>query len=129
MNDLDVPAVLVSALATFAIGGPWYAKPVFGAIWQREAGTVPHPRHPAIVFASAYVLSVIAAGMLALYLGNESGWREGAVAGACVGVCFVAASFGINYAFGGRSIKLFAIDAGYHIVQFTAFGLVLGLWP
>jgi hypothetical protein len=129
MDDLNIPAVLVAALATFAIGGPWYAKPVFGAIWQREAGTVPQVRHPAIVFGTAYVLSVIAAGVLALYLGNEATWQRGVTAGAIVGVGFVATSFGINYAFGGRSPKLLAIDAGYHVLQFAAFGLILGLWP
>jgi heme/copper-type cytochrome/quinol oxidase subunit 3 len=129
MNDINVFAVLVAALATFIIGGPWYAKPVFGTLWQREAGTVPQPRHPALVFAAAYVLSVIACAALAMHLGKEADWRRGLEVGAVIGIAFVATSFGINYAFGGRSVRLLAIDAGYHILQFAAFGLILGAWP
>ncbi|WP_255470524.1 DUF1761 domain-containing protein [Pseudoxanthomonas sp. 3HH-4] len=48
--------------------------------------------------------------------------------GALVGFCFVAASFGINYLFAQRGARLWLIDAGYHTLQFTLFGLVLGLW-
>ena len=44
------------------------------------------------------------------------------------GLAYVAMSFGINYAFAGRSFKLWLIDGGYHTLQFTLYGLVLGLW-
>jgi hypothetical protein len=40
----------------------------------------------------------------------------------------VATSFGVNYAFANRGIKLWRIDGGYHTVQFGLIGLVLGLW-
>ena len=30
--------------------------------------------------------------------------------------------------FGGKSLALWAIDAGYHVVQITLFGAVLGAW-
>jgi hypothetical protein len=49
--------------------------------------------------------------------------------GALVGAGFVATSFGINYAFAQRSLKLWLIDGGYHLLQFTLYGLILGLWP
>mgnify|MGYP001792400874 CR=1 FL=1 len=48
--------------------------------------------------------------------------------GLIVGVCWVATSFGINYLFARRSLKLWLIDAGYHTLQFALYGLVLGLW-
>ena len=35
---------------------------------------------------------------------------------------------GINYLFEARSLKLFVINGGYHTLQFTLYGLVLGLW-
>jgi hypothetical protein len=28
-----------------------------------------------------------------------------------------------------KSLKLFLVNGGYHTVQFTVIGLVLGLWP
>ena len=45
-----------------------------------------------------------------------------------IGLAWVAMSFGINYAFAQRSLKLWLIDAGYHVLQFTLYGLVIGLW-
>jgi len=52
----------------------------------------------------------------------------GGLRGFGAGLCWVATSFGINYLFAGRSLKLWLIDGGYHTLQFTLYGLVLGLW-
>lgn len=49
-------------------------------------------------------------------------------AGFAAGLCWVALSFGINYLFAGHSLKLWLIDGGYHTLQFTLIGLILGLW-
>ena len=129
MNDVDIAAVLIAALATFVIGGPWYSPALFGKVWVREAGAQPQIGHRALVFGAAYVLSVIAAGLLALWLGPETTWQRGLAVGTAVGAGFVATSFGVNYVFGGRSAQLWLIDAGYHVVQFAAFGVILGAWP
>jgi hypothetical protein len=32
------------------------------------------------------------------------------------------------FAFAGRSLKLWLIDGGYHVLQFVLYGLVIGLW-
>jgi hypothetical protein len=128
VSEINALAVAVAALATFVIGGPWYR--VFGERWNREMGGGPKtPGHPAKVFGLAYVFSLISAGLLAAYLGSDVDATTGLETGALVGLCFVAASFGINYVFANRSFVALAIDGGYHILQFAAFGLILGLWP
>jgi hypothetical protein len=48
--------------------------------------------------------------------------------GLLVGLCFVAASFGINYQFANRSTLMWMIDGGYHTLQFVLFGIIIGLW-
>ena len=48
--------------------------------------------------------------------------------GLLVGAGVVAASFGINYQFANRPTFLWLIDGGYHTVQFTIYGVILGLW-
>jgi hypothetical protein len=40
----------------------------------------------------------------------------------------VSASFGINYLFERKSLTLFLINGGYHALQFTLIGLILGAW-
>jgi hypothetical protein len=129
VSTINPLAVAVAALATFVVGGPWYSPKVFGERWRSAMGGMNQPGHPAKVFGLAYVFSLVSCALLATYLGPDADALAGAKCGALIGACFVAASFGVNYLFANRSFTVLAIDGGYHIVQFTAFGLILGLWP
>lgn len=120
----------VAALATFAIGGPWYSSMLFKEPWQKDMHlTDARPGHPARVFGLAYLFSFVACAALSGLLGPGVSAVTGLKLGLLVGICFVAASFGINYQFANRSLRVLGIDAGYHILQFAAFGLILGAWP
>lgn len=127
--DLNWLAVLVAAVSAFALGGLWYG-PLFKRAWCREAGIDPGsmPQHPVRIFATAFLCSALSALMFAVFLGPEATAADGFGAGFVVGLFFVAMSFGINYAFAQRSLKLWMIDSGYHIVQFSVYGLILGAW-
>ena len=111
------------------LGGIWYG-PLFKNAWCRENGTdpdAPPAGHPAKVFGIAILSAFIAATAFAVYLGPAPELPVALQAGVLVGLAWVATSFGINYAFAGRSLKLWLIDDGYHVLQF-AQGLILGLW-
>ena len=133
MHDLNWLAIVVAAVSAFVLGGIWYG-PLFKNAWCREAGIDPEAKpksHPAKVFGIAFVASLIAAYGFAMFLhltGSGADLWKAVHAGAMIGFFYVAMSFGINYAFAGRSFKLWAIDAGYHILQFALYGLVFGLW-
>jgi hypothetical protein len=132
MHDLNWLAILVAAVSAFMLGGVWYG-PLFKNAWCREAGIDPNaaPKsHPAKTFGIAFVASLIAAygfAMLLHLMHTDTLWAA-VHAGVMVGFFYVAMSFGINYAFAGRSFKLWAIDAGYHILQFALYGAILGAW-
>jgi hypothetical protein len=137
MLEVNFVAVAVAG-ATFLFGGLWYAPFLFGRAWGREAGVLgPNeaPRegarrgkHPAQVFGFALLFSVLGAWALAILLGPHPTVASGVRTGALVGLGVAATSFGVNYQFAARSWAMWAIDAGYHAVQFTLFGLVLGLF-
>jgi len=137
MFDVNFLAVAVAA-ATFMVGGLWYAPPVFGRAWAREAGVLapgeePRPgarkgKHPGAVFGFAYLFAFLGAWTVACLLGPHPTVAEGVRVGAAVGLGVAATSFGINYQFAARSWGLLGIDAGYHALQFTLTGLVLGLF-
>lgn len=128
MEGINVWAVLVAAVSSFALGGLWYG-PLFQKAWCREAGVDPTKGgHPAKVFGGAFVFSLLSAYAFSRIVGPAPGLHEALHMGAMVGFCFVAASFGINYLFANRSLKLWLIDGGYHTLQFTLYGLILGLW-
>lgn len=129
LAQLNVWAILVAAVSAFVLGGIWYG-PLFKRVWCREAGVDPDKPngHPAAIFGGAFVLSLVAAAVFALFLGPAPAPGLAIGAGVAAGLCWVAASFGINYLFAGRSLRLWLIDGGYHTLQFTLYGLILGLW-
>jgi len=70
LSDLNWLAVIVAALAYFAIGAVWYAPPLFGKVWAAaggmampEAGTRPSPAIYLTPLVGS-VLSAVALGML-----------------------------------------------------------------
>jgi hypothetical protein len=131
MPEFNVLAVLAAAVATFVLGGLWYSPALFGKAWQREAGVTDEQMrtsNKARVFGLAFILSLVAAVVFALFLGPRPPVSLGLGAGFSAGLCWVAASFGINYLFEQRSFKLWLINAGYHTLQFTIIGLILALW-
>ncbi|MEC5179857.1 DUF1761 domain-containing protein [Arthrobacter sp. CG_A4] len=119
-------AVLLAALTGFLVGGLWYTV-LFPKVWQREAGVSDDQlkRGTVRVFAGSFMLSGVASLVLSAFIG-AAGVGFGALAGLAVGAGWVAAAVGINYLFERRSLALFAINAGYNIVTFTAMGAIIG---
>lgn len=129
---IDLVAVVVAGLSAFALGGLWYSPLLFGRAWQALTGLSDEALargNPAMIYGASAVLSLIAAFVFAMFLGPEPSLALGLGAGVSAGLCWVTASFGINYLFERKSMALFAINGGYHTLQFTLYGLILALWP
>ena len=130
LDGINWLAVLAATASAFLLGGLWYG-PLFKNAWCRENGTDPNAPakgHPGKVFGIAILAALVAASAFAIYLGPAPALPVALHAGVLVGLAYVTTSFGINYAFAGRSFKLWLIDGGYHTLQFTLYGLILGLW-
>lgn len=131
IQNLNVWAILAGTISAFVLGGIWYSPPIFGKVWMREAG-IKDPKmkkgHSVMVYSLSFILCLIAAAVFAFILGPDPMLELAIATGAVIGLCFVATSYGINYLFSGKSLKLFLIDAGYHVVKFVLFGLIMGLW-
>jgi Protein of unknown function (DUF1761) len=130
MPQVNLIAVLLCAVASLALGGLWYSPLLFAKAWQRGAGLSDEQAgsgNMAIIFGGAFVLSLIAAYVFGMFLGTSMPLMGAIGAGFSAGLCWVGASFGINYLFERRPLGLWAINAGYHTLQFTLFGLILGL--
>ena len=130
MPDVNWLAVLAAAISAFLLGGLWYSPALFGKAWQRGAGLTDEQLkggNPGKIYGGAFVLSLVAAATFAMFLGKLPAGTATAY-GFCAGLTWVAASFGINYLFERRSFGLFLVNGGYHTLQFTLYGLILGLW-
>jgi len=129
--DVNYLAVIACAVSAFVLGGIWYSPAVFGKIWQEEIGVSDEALasgNKTVIFGGAFVLALVAAYIFALFLGPDPGLMVAVGAGFAAGLCWVATSFGINYLFERKSLSLFAINSGFHTLQFTLYGLILGLW-
>jgi len=125
--EINYIAIFLAGLSAFALGGVWYSPIGFGKVWQRETGVNPDNVNPVKVFGGALLLSLIAAFVFAMFLGPDPSLQLALGAGVAAGAGWVATSFGINYLFAQRSLKLFLIDGGYHTLQFTLYGLILSV--
>ncbi len=130
MGNISLLAVGIAAVSAFLLGGLWYAPFLFGKVWQVEAKLSDEnlkARNVGRMFGGAFVLSLVAAYVFGMFLGPKPGLGFAVGAGFAAGLAWVATSFGINYLFECRSLKLLLINGGYHTVQFTLYGLVFGL--
>jgi hypothetical protein len=130
MPQVNLIAVLLCGVASLVLGGLWYSPALFGKAWQRGAGLSDEKAksgNMAVIFGGAFVLSLVAAYVFGMFLGNSMPLAGAVGAGFSAGLCWVGAAYGINYLFERRPLGLWAINAGYHTLQFTLFGLILGL--
>ncbi|MGV8839300.1 MAG: DUF1761 domain-containing protein [Bauldia sp.] len=130
--DINWLAALVGAVVgNLVVGSVWYSPVLFSRVWQREVGISDvqiRSSSFAMIFGLAFVLSVIAAVLFAAWLGPAPELGDALVAALVVGLGFVGTSLGINYLFERKSFTLWAINTGFHTMEFVVIGLVLGLW-
>ena len=129
--EINYLAVLVSALAFFAIGSIWYSPALFAKTWMKELGiTAENTTKPNMLktFGVSFLLMLVMAFNLAAFIGNGMGWQFGMTAGALTGIGWVALAMGINYLFERRSFRFWLINAGYMAVSFTLMGTIIGAW-
>jgi hypothetical protein len=128
--EINWLAVVAAAVSSFVLGGVWYSA-LFAKPWQHAAGLSDEQiknGKMGVLFGGSFVLALIASASFAVFLGSEIDAMTGAMYGLTAGLCWVSASFGINYLFERKSLALFAINGGYHTLQFTLIGLILGAW-
>lgn len=121
---------LIAAIAAFGLGGLWYSPLMFGRVWQREAGLSDaqlQGANRARIFGLSFVLCLVAAIAFSMVITPEADMFMALHSGIGIGLFWVATSFGVNYLFELKSLKLWLVNAGYHALQFTLYGLIFGL--
>jgi uncharacterized Tic20 family protein len=130
-------AVVVAAVAGWLVGAVWYS--VFANPWvaaqgktmeafkQEQAALKGDPKR-SLPFVLAFVANLVMAWVLAGLIGHlgQVSIRAGIISGAFAWLGFVVTTIAVNYAFGGRSWRLFAIDAGHWLAVLVVTGIVIG---
>lgn len=129
---INVWAVIVAAIASFAAGAAYYGA--LGGQWMRAAGMDEDevkasgpPVGPMITsFVTELIMAVALAGLVG-HLGIVS-VRVSLISALSVWVGFVVGPTAVNYAFQSRPLALTAIDAGHWLMVLLIQGLIIGLF-
>lgn len=136
LADLNWLAVLAAAIAYFAIGAIWYARPVFGGIWSGAGGFALPERGEgpgAAIFVTPLVgavLASVALGMLAVATGTDT-TAEGLALGVIVAIGFVASVSFVTAQFETQKPKPLlwgAVNFGYHAVGTLVAAIIIASW-
>ncbi|MDE0231623.1 MAG: DUF1761 domain-containing protein [bacterium] len=131
MSDLNWLAVLVAALAYFAVAAVWYQPKVMGTRWMKAVGVDPSQGSPSPwIFVGtfiAYFLMGTALAMIAQGIGASS-FGDGLVLGLVTGVAFVGAQAWVNATYESRSIDLVITNGGIGVIGHVIMGVIVTVW-
>ena len=123
--------VIVAAVVFFVLGAIWYTT--LSAQWLAGIGkSMADVERDTGGGAMPYVVGFLAIVVMCYTLAwaivrlDRHGAGEGAATGVAMAVGFVAASIALNYGFEGRSVALWAINAGYALVGLAIAGAIIG---
>ena len=125
-------AVIVATVVAFGLGALWYSKALFADAWMQEVGLTEEAINNANmgkVFGLTFLLQIISATGLSVFVGPSGNWLDGLLAGLAVGLVWVATAYGVTYLFEQRPLRLWLINAGYYVVWYSLTGLIIGAWP
>jgi len=132
-------AVMVCVVVSMISGTIWYNPKTFFPVWWKGIGKSDSSAPGAsggmgltwgLTILSSFVQAVFMA-LVVNALGKQGGGSM-LVAGAGIGFLmwlgFVAPTYLVNKLFAGHGFKIWAIEAGNHLVNFVLFGAILGAW-
>jgi len=127
-------AVLVAAVAFFALGAIWYSF-LFRDAWIRLTGVKmddPNAKKGiAGIMITSFLTIIICTIGLALFVSKASvplSWMSGAKVGLVGGVCFCATAISNSYLYEKRPLGLHLINGGYNVAGCIIAGIILSVW-
>ena len=134
-SQINWLAVLVAAVAYFAVGAIWYSF-LFRNAWIKSSGVNMNDPNAksgvgAIMFTS-FLMMLIASIGLALLIGKiegTGGWMTGLKVGLIAGICFCATAISNSYLYEKRPTTLHIVNNLYNIVGCSVAGIIIAIWP
>lgn len=129
--EINYLAVLVAGVVAMAIGALWYQDAIFGRAWLSELGKKQSELGSGNI---GYVIAMAGNLLIAYVLAHFVDYTQATtiVAGALTGfwlwLGFVATAMAMNYAFEGRSARLFWINSLMQLAVLAACGAILAVW-
>ena len=129
-------AVVVSAVAAFAIGGLWYSPLLFAKQWVKAHGfTEERIKEMQTSAGKAYAVSIVCQLLIALATAVLVGylhmtlWLQGLKLGLLIWAGFAFPLGLMATMFTDKRLTVFCIDTGYQLVCYLVMGAILAKWP
>lgn len=132
---VDYLPVLAAAVVAYAVGAVWHSPIGFGAYWMKLMGFSREdmrsmPLTPAQAMSLGFVVTLLVAYVLAFFMTMTYAFTLSAALelGFWVWLGFLAPTLANGWLWEGKSLKLFAFNALYALVNIEIMALVLGVW-
>lgn len=131
MGSINWLAVVICVLVAMISGFIWYHPKLFYSAWREGLGKSdptgnPNPMIYLFTIIAAFV-QVVAVALMINLMGSTTA-ASGIMAGFMLWLGFVAPTNLVNKLFAGHGLKVWAIEAGNHLLNFLLFGAILGAW-
>ena len=134
--DINILAVIVSAIVYFVLGMIWYSQKVFGKQWisLMELSEAQMNEMKRKGMAKQMITAIISGFVTALILAYVIGMSgatvisEGLLVGFLVWLGFIATLSLGSILWEGKNFKFYAINVGYQLVSFLIMSLILTVW-
>ena len=127
MGEINLLAVLLGAVAFFAVGMVWYTV-LFGKAWQKASRMSPENTqgaNMAMIFGLSFLFELLIATMLGhQFAMTDPSDRAKMMIAVGTGAFIMVPAIGINYLYLRKTAAHFFIDAGHFIVGMAAMGAV-----
>jgi hypothetical protein len=127
-------AVLVAALAYFALGALWYSKVLFAKKWMMHTKVNASDPNAMKGMAGLMLMSFIwmfitciGIAILAARL-DLTIWQSGVKLGLITGICFGMAALSISYLYEKRPMGLHLINGGYTLIGNIIAAVIICCW-
>jgi len=134
LGDVNWLAIIVAALAYWALGALWYSPILFGNRWLKATGIEMEAEGPPPIIYLAplvgYLVAAIATGMLAVSTGSDS-FGDGLVLGLVVGVGYAVMLAGVTAVFDANKpspLTWFWITAAFNLLGLVIVGVIVSIW-
>ena len=130
-ENVNLVAVLVSAIAMMVIAGIWYAPPIFGNAWlkamkKKKEDIKGAGKAMGVSFIAALVTAYVLAGFIGL--AGAATFGAGAMIGFWVWLGFVFATHLVVKMYEDRPWALLNIFMGHELVALLVAGGILAIW-
>ena len=121
LSTINWLAVIVCVVVSMVSGFIWYHPKMFFPAWWAGIGKSGEPGNPNPMI---YVLTILAALVQAVFVAlllntmGSTSPASGALAGFMLWMGFVAPTNLVNKLFAGHGLKVWAIEAGNHLLNF-----------